>query len=129
MYSSEAFTSTVLTPTSDCASNTTSVSKSSQSTQTNHHPDIPYNIEMPLPPIFNSCLVRQTKPSNYLSRSHPNLATIKWIEVTEEDLIEDQVCDMEMEEYDREVKDFYKQAAEKAKALREVFTENLFDEY
>ena len=56
-----------------------------------------------------------------------------YLSIFEEDLIEDQVCDMEMEENDREVKDLYKEAAEKAKAFREVLEENLieklFDEY
>ena len=75
---------------------------------------------MPLPPIFSSCLVNKTKPINFLSRSHPNLETIKWTKFTEEDLIEDQISAIEMENYELEVKEFFKEAADKSKAYRNV---------
>ena len=121
-YNSEASTSTIGFTTSD-----------SKMVQTDSHPDIPYKIQLPLPPIFNSSLVHKTKPI-FLSRyrSHPNLAEIRWLDITEEDLIEDEIEQYEMEKYDREIQEFYEEAAEKSKALREIFEEglikNLFEE-
>ena len=119
-YSSEASTSTIGSTTLD-----------SKMVQTDHHPDIPYEIQLPLPPIFNSSLVHKSKPI-FFSRSHPNLATIRWLDITENDLIEDEIEQYEMEKYDREIKEFYEESAEKSKALREIFEgeliKNLFEE-
>lgn len=47
--------------------------------------------------------------------------------MTDEDLIEDQVCEAEAEMYEEELKEFYREATEKAKALREIFEENLIE--
>ena len=112
-YISEASTSTIGITTSD-----------SKMVQTDHHPEIPYEIQLPLPPIFNSSLVHKSRPI-FLSRSHPNLATIRWLDITENDLIEDEIDQYEMEKYDREVQEYYEEAAEKSKALREIFEEEL----
>ena len=112
---------------SDGASNTPPVNSLSKITQTCYHPDFPYKIDMPLPPIFSSCLVHKTKPINFLSRSHPNLETIKWTKFTEEDLIEDQISEIEMENYELEVKEIFEEAVEKAKALREIYEEGLIE--
>ena len=127
VYSSEASTSTVAKSSSDGTSNTSPVNTISKITQTFHHPDVPYKIEMPLPPIFSSCLVHKTNPIHFLSRSHPNLATIKWTKFTEDDLIEEQISEIEMENYGTEVKEFFEEAAEKAKALREIYEESLIE--
>ena len=127
VYFAEAFTSTATRTTSVGSSNTPKVIKSSQISQTDGHPDIPYDIKTPLPPIFNSNLVHQTKPMKLLSRSHPDLARIHWREYTDHELIEDEIHEMEMDLYDAEIKEFYRDAAAKAKALREVYEENLIE--
>ena len=46
--------------------------------QTSHHPDIPYKVTAPLPPIFNSELRTKTPRLRFMSRSHPDLDTILW---------------------------------------------------
>ena len=51
VYFSEASTSTISPLASDASPNTSPVHRCSQISQTSHHSDIPYRIEMPLPPI------------------------------------------------------------------------------
>ena len=125
--SAEASTSTAGMTSSDNAA----ISTCSQVSQTDTHPEIPYSIHEPLPPIFGSSLVRKSK-SVFMRRSHPNLKTIRWREFTEEDLINDELGIIEMQQYDSEIQHYYNEAKEKSKALREIYDERqirrLFDE-
>ena len=113
-YCSEASTSTIGILESLQSSTSSTVS------QTDHHPEIPYKIDTPLPPIFSSSLVYRSK-SVFLTRSHPNLASIRWRDITEEELIEQEIDEIEMEIYDKEIRDFYEEAAEKSRNLRDIF--------
>ena len=67
-----------------------------------------------------------------MTRSMPDLATVNWIEVTEEDSILEAAEEALNEQYDRKVERFYKDSKVKTAALREVFDENyiwkLFDD-
>ena len=124
--SSEASTSTV-----GISSEPRALANCSQSSQTDSHPEIPYKIEAPLPPIFSSSLVFKSRPV-FFTRSHPNLSKIRWRNVTEEEIIDDEIDAIEMEKYDNEIEDFYKEAAEKSRNLREIYEDEhirkLFDE-
>ena len=97
--------------------------KSSISCQTNQSPDLPYLVTEPLPPIFGSQLVQKSK-IQHMTRSMPDLATVNWIEVTEEDSILEAAEEALNEQYDRKVERFYKDSKVKTAALREVFDEN-----
>ena len=125
-YCSEASTSTV-----GVVLESSQLKTLSTVSQTDHHPDIPYEIEKPLPPIFSSSLVHRSK-SVFLSRSHPNLASIRWREITEEELIEQEIDEIEMQNYDKEISDFYEEAAEKSRNLRDIYEQQdikkLFEE-
>ena len=115
VYSSEASTSTMGIPSESAKINT-----SAKISQTDQHPEIPYKIDSPLPPIFSSSLVHRSK-SFFLSRSHPNLATIRWHEITEDEVIEQEIEDIEMQRYDQEIRTFYEEATEKSKNLRQIY--------
>ena len=52
--------------------------------QTDQHPDIPYQITTPLPPIFNSMLCHKSKPIRFLSKSLPSLDCICWVKPPDE---------------------------------------------
>ena len=82
------------------------------SSQTNSHFDIPYLVTDPLPPIFSMELRYKTKPIHFLSKSIPNLDSILWCPPDDEYL--DEAEEYLSEQYDREVKDFYLEAREKA---------------
>ena len=99
--------------------------QSSISCQTDPHPEIPYNITSPLPPIFNSQLCHHTKPIRFLSRSLFNLDTIDWVAVTPEDIIRDEAEQALCDQYDREIEHFYIEAKDKAVALHEIYEQNL----
>ena len=87
VYCSEASALTVGTESAQ------SINLSTTSQTDHHHPEIPYEIEAPLPPIFSSTLVFKSK-SVFLSRSQPNLATIRWRDITEQDLMEQEIDDI-----------------------------------
>ena len=82
--------------------------------------------------LFLRSLVYKSEPT-FLSRSHPDLARILWLNRTHEDVIEQEIQNLEMKMYDREVKEFYEQAVEKSWNLREIYEEQdirkLFEEY
>ena len=59
------------------------------SCQTNHTLDIPYLVTDALPPIFGSKLCHKSKAINFMSLSLPNLSTVSWVKLTEEDILED----------------------------------------
>ena len=125
-YSSEASTSTV-----GISPEPTQIITSVKHSQTEQHPDIPYRIDTPLPPIFSSSLVHRSKPG-FIARSHPNLATIRWRENSEDDMIIQEIEDIEMQRYDQEIQDFFEEATEKSRNLRQIYEDQeikkLFDE-
>ena len=49
-----------------------------KSSQTEHHPEIPYKVTSALPPLFSSQLCYSTPPFHFLSCSLPLLDKIKW---------------------------------------------------
>ena len=64
---------------------------------------------------------------SHLLRSHPDLSTINSKKLTEEDEIEELICEQEMEAYTTEDKELYEEATEKAKALREIYENNIIE--
>ena len=72
--------------------------------QTNSHPDIPYKITDPLPPIFSMQLCHKSRPIHFLSRYIPNLNSILWCPP------DDEVLDLA----DRGIEEFYLQAQDQA---------------
>ena len=95
------------------------VDRVSLSCQTYKHPDIPYQITLPLPPMFNSQLFYHTKPVKFLSRSLPRLDSICWGPKID-DGIEEQIADAEAEMYDREIEEYYDSERERVQAEREL---------
>ena len=102
------------------------------SCQTNHHSEIPYLVTSSLPPIFGSQLCQITKPINYLSRSLPDMSTLNWVKITEEDSVMNAAEEALNEQYDRHVEEFYRDAKIQAEAVRRVYDEDdigkLFEE-
>ena len=88
------------------------VENKSASSQTSFHPDIPYKVTDPLPPIFSMQLRHKTQPIHFLSRSIPNLNSILWCPPDDEYI--DEFDEYLNEQYDRGIKDFYIEAREKA---------------
>ena len=105
--------------------------KVSNSCQTNTTLDVPYLVTEPLPPIFGSQLLQKSKIQQ-LSRSLPNLSTLVWAKVTEDDLILEAAEEALNKQYDDRIEQFYEEAKAKATALREVYDGNciskLFDD-
>ena len=97
----------------------------SKSSQTDQNQDIPYSITSPLPPIFSSQLFHHSKRIHFLSNSLPNLSTITWVRVTEEDEIRDEAEQALCDQYDRQVRAYYDDAQDKAEVVRQVYDENL----
>ena len=85
--------------------------------QTPHHPDIPYQVASPLPPIFSSELRRKTPKLHFISRSHPDLNTILWCK-PDTDFI-DEAEEALNEQYDREVQEFYSDQRDRLKAFKQ----------
>ena len=104
----------------------------SKSCQTDPSEDIPYEITAPLPPIFNSQLCHLSKRIPYLSNSLPNLSTVNWVMITEEDIIEDKAQQALNDQYDLQILDYFEEARGKSRAVRQVYDENcigkLFEE-
>jgi aminoglycoside phosphotransferase len=91
------------------------LNKTSESfSQTNTHPDVPYLITDPLPPIFSMELRYKSRPINFLSRSLPNLNSFHWCPPDDDfvDAAEEYLAD----QYDREIQEFYSDAQEQARA-------------
>ena len=74
------------------------------SCQTDAHPEIPYKITDPLPPIFSSQFCHKSRPI-HLSDSLPNLDSICWSKPDEDFLAEAE--EALNEQYDKEIRDFY----------------------
>ena len=77
--------------------------------QTDYHPEIPYLVTDPLPPIFSSQLCFKSRPIHFLSRSLPNLSSILWCPSDNE------AEEFLSEQYDREIQEFYLDAQEQAR--------------
>ena len=90
----------------------------SVSSQTMGSIDLPYMVTEPLPPIFGPHLCYRSKPIPYIAKSLPNLSTLSWARVTEEDIMVDEAEQAINELYDNQVKEFYKDAKEKVGAIR-----------
>ena len=58
------------------------------------------------------------------ARSLPDLATVSWVKLTEEDIIKDEAEQALNEQYDKHVNDFYLDARAKAAAIRQIYEEN-----
>ena len=101
-----------------------SKSVKSISCQTGYCPEVPYLVTTSLPPIFGSQLCRISKPINFLSRSLPDMATLDWVRITEEDKVLNAAEEALNEQYDRKVEDFYKEAKIQAEAVHRIFEEN-----
>ena len=99
-------------------------SKESVACQTSSSTDVPYLVTDPLPPIFGSALCHRSKPIPYISRSLPNLSTLSWVRVTEDDVMVEAAEQALNELFDHQVNEFYKDAKAKAAAMRQVYEEN-----
>ena len=96
--------------------------------QTNNNIDIPYEVTAPLPPIFGSQLCRKSKPILFMSRSVPNLSTLSWVTITEEEMLMDEAEQALNEQYDRQIDEFYKDAKNRTAAIRQLYEENAIGE-
>ena len=96
-----------------------------KASQTQSHPDIPYNISAPLPPIFSSQLCYSSKRIQHISSSLPKLSTLGWVRVTEDDILRDKAEQALSDQYDRQIEDYYLEEKEKSKAIREIYEEDL----
>ena len=94
------------------------------SSQTLSTIDTPYTVVEPLPPIFGSQLCVKTK-APFLSKSLPDISTLVFVNITEEDKIRDAAEDALSLQYDRSIAEFYDDARMKAANLRQIFDENV----
>ena len=81
--------------------------------QTDSHPEIPYDVTAPLPPIFSLQLCHTTPPINFLSRSLPRLDKIRWCQPNE--YMVDDAEEYLNYQYEQEIKEFYRGAKNKAR--------------
>jgi hypothetical protein len=79
--------------------------KISSFSQTENPHDVPYLVTSPIPPIFGSQLFSKAPRINFLSRSHPDLASICWVQPDEN--FTDETEEALNEHYDNQVKQFY----------------------
>ena len=68
------------------------------------------DVSEPLPPIFGSQLCYESKRVQYISRSLPNLSTLVWIKVSEEETLLEAAEQALNAQYDRQVAEFYENA-------------------
>ena len=122
----------VSTVTSSLSTSSIKTEKSSTSTltlerssQTEQNLDIPYDVTSPLPPIFSSQLCYNSKRIHFLAKSLPNLSTMNWVMVTDEDQVRDEAEEALCQQYDKNIKEYYRDKHASAKAVKEVFDENL----
>ena len=92
------------------------IRKESKICQTDQTPDLPYEINSPLPPIFSSQLCHATPPIHFLSRSLPRLDKICWVQ--SEDNYLDEAEEFLNYQYDQQIKQFYLDAKEQAVAKK-----------
>ena len=108
-----------------CQTDHPEISYHAKASQTQSHPDIPYNISAPLPPIFSSQLCYSSKQIKHISSSLLNLSTLGWVRVTEQDILSDKAEQALSDQYDRQIEDYYPEEREKSKAIQEIYEENL----
>ena len=89
---------------------------STMSCQTDAHPDIPYQITSPLPPLFGSKLCYYSRHFKSMSSSLPDLWNVNY--TTSDDLL-DAAEEALAEEYEKEVDDFYLEEENRVKRLKE----------
>ena len=92
--------------------NKMNVDNESKESQTDQHPDLPYEITSPLPPIFNSQLCHATPPIHFLSRSMPRLDKICWSKPN--DCFVDEAEEFLNFQYDQQVQQYYLDAKQEA---------------
>ena len=88
----------------------------SMSCQTDAHPDIPYQLTSPLPPLFGSKLCYYSRHFKTMSSSLPDLWNVEY--TTTDDML-DAAEDALAEEYEKEVDDFYLEEKERVKKSKE----------
>ena len=93
------------------------IERKESTSQTDSHPEVPYLVTDPLPPIFSSQLCYRSRPIHFLSRSLPKLNRILWCP-PDDDYI-DEAEEFLAEQYDREIRDFYLDAQEQARLRHE----------
>ena len=86
------------------------------SSQTDSHPDIPYQMTSPLPPLFGSKLCYYSRHLKFMSSSLPDLWNVKY---TNTDDMLDAAEEALAEEYEKEVDDFYLEKKEMARKFKE----------
>ena len=86
------------------------------SIQTDQHPEIPYSIVDPLPPIFSSQLCYSSRRIGYISKSIPNFNTMCWVKP--DDTFEDEAQEALNDQYDRQIEEFYLAERERVKNLK-----------
>ena len=96
---------------------------SNTSSQTQITIDTPYTVDEPLAPIFGSHLCVKTK-APFLSKSLPDISTLVFVNISEEDKLRDAAEEALSNQYDRNIKDFYNDAKIKAANLRQIFDDN-----
>ena len=103
----------------------TNIQKKEALSPTESHPDIPYKITDPLPPIFSMQLCHKSRPIHFLSRSIPNLNSILWCPPDDEIL--DAAEEYLSEQYDREIEDLKTLKKVKCKYLKSIFLSNIIE--
>ena len=83
--------------------------------QTDSHPDIPYEVNCPLPPIFSSQLCLKSRRI-FLSDSLPNLDSVCWSK-PDEDFTEEAEEALN-DQYDRQIREFYEDERDRVHAAR-----------
>ena len=99
-----------------------------KSTQTDSHPDAPYEITSALPPIFSSQLCHQSPQIRFLANSLPNLSTIAWIKITPEEALRDAAEDALNDQHDRQIAEFYISERDRVRNQREELNNNLMND-
>ena len=62
-----------------------------------------------------------------MSLSLPNLSTVSWVKLTEEDILEEAAEQAMNDQYDYQVEEFYRDAKKKAEDIAQVFEENYIE--
>ena len=86
--------------------------------QTDCHPEIPYDVSYPSPPIFNSDLCFFSPRIRILSRSLPSLDSICWVKTTPEDELRDEEEEALNKLYDDQFEQFYLMERDRVKNER-----------
>ena len=52
---------------------------------------------------------------------------MNWVKYTEDDILQDEAEQSLCDQYDRQITEYYEEATEKARAVRQVFEENMIE--